>query len=52
MDVSPATYDEIAAKLRAASYDHAFVDGHLDMHGIALCKQDEVASDTHEPNKE
>ena len=38
MDVSKKTYDEIAGKLREAGYDHAFVDGALDMHGIALTK--------------
>jgi hypothetical protein len=37
LDVSPAAYDEIAAKLREAGYDHAFGDeGEIDMHGIAL----------------
>ena len=38
MEVSRATFDEIAEKLRAAGYDHAFHDGDatLDMHGIAL----------------
>ena len=43
MQVSPATYNEIAQKLRDAGYDHALHldDGHgnataLDMHGIAL----------------
>ena len=38
MEVSRATFDEIAAKLRAAEYDHAFHDdgATLDMHGLAL----------------
>lgn len=40
MEVSQATYDEIAGKLREAGYDHAFVksdDGVLlDMHGVAI----------------
>lgn len=41
LDLSPAAYDEIAAKLRAAAYDHAFHDqpDHgtvIDMHGIAV----------------
>ena len=38
MEVSRATFDEIAARLRAAEYDHAFHDdgATLDMHGIAL----------------
>jgi hypothetical protein len=38
MEVSAATYDEIAGKLRAAEYDHAFHDGTIDMHGIGLTK--------------
>lgn len=36
LEVSPSTYEEVAAKLKAAGYDHAFVDGDVDMHGIAL----------------
>jgi hypothetical protein len=37
LPVSKATYDEIAATLRAAEYDHVFGDdGEIDMHGIAL----------------
>jgi len=36
--VSASTYDEIAAKLRAAEYDHAFHDGVIDMHGIGLVR--------------
>jgi len=41
LDVSEATYVEIARKLRAAGYDHAFIDGGetskvIDMHGIGL----------------
>jgi len=39
LEVSPAAYAEIAAKLREAGYDHAFGDdGAIDMHGIALVK--------------
>jgi NTP pyrophosphatase (non-canonical NTP hydrolase) len=34
--VSPAAYDEIAAKLKAADYHHSFVDDAIDMHGIGL----------------
>lgn len=38
LDISQVAYDEIAAKLRAAGYDQAFLeDGQIDMHGIALC---------------
>ena len=36
LDVSPGTFDEIAEKLRAAGYDHAFDRDVIDMHGIAL----------------
>lgn len=37
LEVSQTAYDEIAAKLRAAGYDHAFgAEGEMDMHGIAL----------------
>jgi hypothetical protein len=37
LEVTRATYDEIARKLRAAGYDHAFgTDGLIDMHGIAI----------------
>ncbi len=38
LEVSAATYDEIAAKLRAAGYDHAFdsEEQTISMQGIAL----------------
>lgn len=45
LPVSQATFDEIAAKLKAAGYDHAFdilsydgigCGGTIDMHGIGL----------------
>jgi hypothetical protein len=38
MEVTAAAYDEIAGKLRAAGYDHAFNDGAIDMHGIGLTR--------------
>ena len=39
LEVSAAAYDEIAAKLREAGYDHVFGgDGEIDMHGIALTR--------------
>lgn len=39
LEISAGAYDEIAAKLRAAGYDHAFnADGEIDMHGIGLEK--------------
>jgi hypothetical protein len=38
LEVTQSTFDEIAAKLKAAGYDHAFDDeeGAIDMHGIGL----------------
>jgi hypothetical protein len=36
LEISAAAYDEIASKLRAAGYDHVFVDGLVDMKGIGL----------------
>ncbi len=38
LEVSPGAYEEIAGKLRAAGYDHAFDEGAIDMHGLALTK--------------
>lgn len=46
MEVSRAAYDEIAGKMRDAGYGHAFVDGLIDMHGIALeCGRVEYSSE-------
>lgn len=52
LEISSAAYDEIAAKLRAAGYDHVFhaarteIEGAqaerapmIDMHGIALTRE-------------
>lgn len=36
MEVSRATFKEISDQLQAAGYHQAFVDGAIDMHGIAL----------------
>ncbi len=37
LELSSATYTEIAQKLRAAGYCHAFMDdGTIDMHGIGI----------------
>jgi hypothetical protein len=37
LDVNPSTWNDIAARLREAGYDHAFMeDGEIDMHGIAV----------------
>jgi hypothetical protein len=46
LEVSQAVFDEIAAKLREAGYDHSFVDGLIDMHGIAL---ERTKTADHEP---
>jgi hypothetical protein len=44
LDVSPAVYDEIREKLKAAGYDEAFHRDDdrevIDMHGIALRRSD------------
>lgn len=41
LEVSQAVFDEVEKKLREAGYDHAFVDGLIDMHGIALEREPE-----------
>lgn len=42
LDVSPSAYKEIADKLRNAGYSHALgAGGEIDMHGIALTKEEE-----------
>jgi hypothetical protein len=39
LEISSEAYEEIAVKLRAAGYDHAFgKDGEIDMHGIAVAE--------------
>ncbi len=40
LHVSEAVFKEVAEKLRAAGYDHAFHDGGevIDMHGIGLMR--------------
>lgn len=39
LDISPAAYDEIRAKLEEAGYQHAFMEGgEIDMHGLALVR--------------
>lgn len=43
LEVSAAAFDEIAAKLREAGYNHAFVDGAIDMEGIGLVRGAEPA---------
>lgn len=46
LELSPAAYDEIANKLRAAGYDHAFMDGGaIDMHGIGVMRKTELCGD-------
>ena len=44
LDVSEAAYTEIADKLKAAGYDHAFDNGVIDMHGIALALEPKPAA--------
>lgn len=48
LEVSAAAYDEIAAKLRAADYDHAIDDeeGAIDMSGIALVRAEPPKEET------
>lgn len=46
MPVSKRTYDEIAAKMREAGYDHAFTKSQahgdvIDMNGIAIAIEEE-----------
>ncbi len=55
LEVSKATFDEIAAKLAAAGSTHSF-DEHggknvLDMHGLALVVEDEPTS-TPDPTRD
>lgn len=52
MDLSRAAYDEIAAKMRAAGYDHAFhEENRIDMHGIAVIPLEPV-SESAEPRSQ
>jgi hypothetical protein len=46
LDVSRATYEEVALLLRAAGYDHCFDRDVIDMHGIALRIGEENAEET------
>jgi len=42
LEVSPAVYEEIREKLKAAGYQHAFMaDGSIDMYGIAINTADQ-----------
>lgn len=43
LGISRAAFEEIAAKLRAAGYDHAFRGEAIDMRGIALIPGGEPA---------
>jgi hypothetical protein len=40
LPVSAPAYDEIATKLRAAGYDHCFDLETIDMHGLALVREE------------
>lgn len=46
LEVSQSTYDEIAAKLKDAGYEHVFIDEGeyiaLDMHGIGIIPSEET----------
>lgn len=50
LEVSAAAYDEIAAKLRAAEYHHAFdtEEGVIDMNGLALLRAEPTTGDADE----
>lgn len=41
LEVTDSTYEEIEKKLKEAGYDHAFIEGAIDMNGIALTKKRE-----------
>jgi hypothetical protein len=41
LEVSEAAYLEIYTLLAQAGYHHAFIDGAIDMHGIALTRKRE-----------
>lgn len=51
LEVSNAAYEEIAAKLRAADYHHAFNEGAIDMHGIALVRAEPTTGEPDEHTK-
>ena len=42
LDVSAPTFEEIAAKLKKAGYDHCFDGEVIDMHGIAIKKEEKT----------
>lgn len=48
LGLSDAAYDEIAQKLRAAGYNHCFMDddGTIDMHGIGVTREKEELETT------
>jgi hypothetical protein len=47
LEISRAAYDEIRAKLEAASYQHTFIQKQsrevIDMHGIAVAIEPEIS---------
>ncbi len=52
LEVSAAAYDEIHKKLADAEYQHAFMDdGAIDMHGIALIKEESTDEAVQMPPK-
>lgn len=41
LELSKAAYDEITTKLKAAGYDHSFMDdGTIDMHSIGVTREE------------
>ena len=52
LELSAAAWDEIATKLRAAGYDHAFMEGgEIDMHGIAVKAADGPVEDDEDDDR-
>lgn len=49
LKVSNAVYEEIKNKLVQAGYGHALIEEYLDMHGLALAKEDAVSLENEQP---
>lgn len=53
LELSPAAYAEIRAKLEEAGYQHAFAeDGAIDMHGIGVTVEKCNEQETENPNED
>lgn len=50
LELSPGAYDEIAAALREANYDHAFVDDFIDMTGVGIKRSEVIDATPPEPD--